>query len=131
MNDPLDLNGVWYGRYDSRVEPQDNSFIALIEELGGALSGTISEPDGDGGIRRATISGRRTGQALYFVKQYSGLWTHAVQYSGRVDGEGLVVSGTWNLDWLTGGFEMQREKFSEEELEEDFEVEVVEPINLI
>ncbi|MES2988954.1 MAG: hypothetical protein V4808_13695 [Pseudomonadota bacterium] len=130
MNDPLDLTGVWYGRYDSREEPQDNGFIALIEEEGGGFTGSISEPDGAGGIRNATVAGRRTGQALFFTKQYSGRWSHAVRYSGRIDGEGVAVSGSWNLDGLTGSFDMQREKFSEEELEEDFEVEVTEPIGL-
>lgn len=130
MNDPLDLTGVWYGRYVSRVDPQENSFIAVIEEFGNAFTGTISEPDdgGESGIRRATIAGRRTGQALYFVKQYSGRWDHAVRYAGRIDGEGRMVSGSWSVDWLTGAFDMQREKFDVEELEEDMGAEIVEPV---
>ena len=130
MSDPLDLSGVWYGRYVSRVDAQDNSFIAVIEEAAGAFTGTISEPDdgGGGGIRHATLSGRRTGQALYFVKQYSGRWDHAVRYSGRIDAEGRVVDGSWSVDWLSGGFDMQREKFDAAELEEEVSDEIVEPV---
>lgn len=123
MNDPLDLSGVWYGRYISRVDAQENGFIAVIEEVGGAFSGTITEPDdeGGGGIRRAIVSGQRTGQALYFTKQYVGRWDHAVRYSGRIDGEGTRANGTWNVDWLVGTFTMEREKFSVEALEAEEE----------
>ena len=131
MNDPLDMSGVWYGRYHSRMEPQDNSFIALIEEAAGGFAGTISEPDGSGGIRGATALGRRTGQALYFIKQYKGRWNHAVRYSGRIDGEGKIVSGSWNLDGLVGSFEMQREIFYEDELEDDLSQDIVEPVSLL
>lgn len=132
MSDPLDLTGVWYGRYVSRVDAQENSFIALIEEVGGAFTGVITEPDDEGGgsVRRATISGQRTGQALYFTKQYSGRWNHAVRYAGRIDSAGKAVDGGWNVDWLSGGFDMEREKFSVEELEEELEEEIVEPVSL-
>jgi len=123
MTDPCDMSGVWYGRYASRAEPQENSFIAVLEEApGGGFTGTISEPDGGGGIRRALVNGQRTGMAIYFVKQYTGRWDHKVNYSGRIDGEGVTASGGWNLDWLWGNFDMQREKFRVEELEDDIEV---------
>ncbi|HEX8300181.1 hypothetical protein [Sphingomonas sp.] len=123
MSDPHDLSGVWYGRYVSRSDPQENSFIAMIEESAGAFTGTITEPDdeGHGGIRRASIAGRRTGQALFFVKQYSGRWKHAVRYSGRIDGQGKQVDGSWSVDWLVGNFSMEREQFSTEELEAEEE----------
>ena len=37
-------------------------------------------------------------------------------------GEGVAASGDWNLDWLWGNFDMQREKFRVEELEDEIEV---------
>lgn len=127
MSDSLDLTGVWYGRYASSWE--ENGFIAVLDEIAGAFTGTISEPndEGEGGIRHATVAGRRTGQALFFVKQYTGRWTHAVHYAGRIDSEGTEVTGSWNLFGVTGGFDMQREKFSEEELEAEEEAEILIP----
>ena len=118
MNEPADMSGVWYGRYASRALPQENSFIAVLEESAGSFTGTITEPDGGGGVRRALVKGQRTGLALYFVKQYVGSWDHSVNYSGRSDEEGLTAAGGWNLEWLWGSFEMQRERFTVEELED-------------
>lgn len=130
MSDPRDLTGVWYGRYVSRSDTQDNGFIAVLEESGGAVSGSITEPDdgggGSGGIRRATVIGRRDGSTVQFLKQYqgSGGWFHGVRYGGRVDEEGTEVAGSWKVDWVTGSFTMQREKFSSEALEAEREEEL-------
>ena len=121
MSESRDLTGVWYGRYVSHVDEQDSGFIAVIEESGGVFSGTVSEPEYGGGVRRATVAGRRSGAHVRFVKQYHGRWTHAVLYDGIVDDQGTEVSGAWRVDWLEGGFSMQREKFSAEELEADIE----------
>lgn len=118
MSDPRDLSGVWYGRYVSSVDGQDNGFIALLEETGGVFSGSISERDGQGGLRSATVAGRRSGARIQFVKQYRGDWNHAVFYEGSVDDRGTEASGNWKVDWVHGGFSMQREKFSADELEE-------------
>lgn len=120
MSDPRDVSGVWYGRYVSDFD--SNSFIAVLEEAGGVFSGSISEPDGYGGIRNASVAGRRNGGLIQLVKQYRGHWNHAVFYEGQVDEQGVAASGIWRLDsGTTGGFDMQREKFSAEELEQDQE----------
>lgn len=130
MSDPRDLTGVWYGRYVSRSDAQDNSFIAVLEEEGGGFTGTITEPDqggaGAGGIRRASVSGRRDGTSVQFLKQYqgSGGWFHAVRYAGRVDDEGTEVTGSWKVDWISGSFTMQREKFAIEVFEAEREEEL-------
>ncbi|MEP9357219.1 hypothetical protein [Sphingomonas sp. KR3-1] len=121
MSDPREMSGVWYGRYVSRGGQQDNGFIAVLEEAGGVFSGTISEPDGQGGVRRATVAGRRSGTRIQFVKQYHGRWNHAVFYEGGVDEQGTQASGNWKVETLVGGFSMQREKFSIEELEAEEE----------
>lgn len=128
MADPRDVTGVWYGRYLGDLDPQDNSFIAVLEESGGEVGGTITEPDDSGqfDIRRATVSGRRNGAGLRFIKQYDGRggWDHKVFYAGSIDDQGTVVNGTWRVDWLRGRFTMQREKFVEEEIEQEDEVEL-------
>lgn len=128
MNDPRDLTGVWYGRYLGGF--QENSFIAVLEDGGGGFSGTITEPAPDmgGGIRRASVDGSRSGASVGFTKQYHGRWNHAVNYSGQIDDAGTTITGRWQVDWVTGTFVMEREKFSAEELEEEEDVEVVVPV---
>ncbi|TGX49639.1 hypothetical protein E5A73_19195 [Sphingomonas gei] len=128
MSDPQDVSGVWYGHYAAYAGHEDNGFIALLEEITGSVTGTITEPDEAGGtIRRATVTGQRDGANLRFTKQYdgSGGWTHAVRYSGAVDADGTLVMGSWVVEGLTGAFDMTREKFDAEALEEEEAVEVV------
>lgn len=124
MSDPQDVSGVWYGRYAADLGHEDNGFIALLEELNGGVTGSISEPDGDTGIRRATVTGRRNGASLDFTKQYDGGggWTHSVAYSGHVDPAGTLVMGSWIVEGLTGAFDMMREKFDAEALEDEAEI---------
>jgi len=121
MSDPQDLSGVWYGSYAADSREEANSFIAVLEETHGAVTGTITEPDDQGraDLRRASVAGQRGGATLRFVKQYDGRggWSHAVTYTGQVDGEGTEVAGRWTVDGLTGSFAMRREKLSAEELE--------------
>lgn len=124
MSDPRDVSGVWYGRYVSCDDHQDNGFIAVLEESGGVFSGSITEPDGQGGIRRASVAGRRSGAMLQFTKQYRGRWNHAVLYEGQIDDRGAEATGNWKVDAAHGGFSMQREKFSAEELEDEIEEEL-------
>jgi hypothetical protein len=128
MSDPQNVSGVWYGRYAADHGHEDNGFIALLEEHHGAVTGTITEPDtGVGGIRRATVRGQRDGASLRFTKQYDGTggWTHSVRYSGSVDAEGTLVMGSWLVDGVSGAFDMTREKFDAEALEDEQEVELL------
>lgn len=127
MSDPQDVSGVWYGRYAADHGYEDNGFIALLEELHGSVTGSISEPDDGGGIRRATVTGRRNGASLDFTKHYdgSGGWTHSVAYSGHVDPAGTLVMGSWIVEGLTGAFDMTREKFDAEALEDADEMGIV------
>ncbi|MEN3747524.1 hypothetical protein TPR58_10115 [Sphingomonas sp. HF-S3] len=131
MSDKRDLTGVWYGRYTGDYE--DNGFIALLNEQGGAVDGSVSERDPNGivDIRRASVSGTRDGTAVRFVKQYdgSGGFDHAVFYSGMIDGDGTEVSGRWQIDrYNSGGFVMTRESFTADELAEEREAELDAPV---
>jgi len=119
------VSGVWYGRWSSNdpfIYP--NSFIAVLEEVAGAVDGSISETDPQGGEPlRATVSGGRSGTQIHWIKQYDGgRLTHAVYYAGTVNEDATEISGAWRIDQWTGGFAMRREKFSIEELEEDREI---------
>jgi hypothetical protein len=120
------LTGVWYGRYSAVTHHEINSFIAVIDDWSGTLVGAITEPEDIGfdGIRRATVSGRRSGAQVDFVKQYDGaVYDHAVHYSGTVNDDATEIGGSWEVPGSgRGGFVMTREKFTVEELEGEIEV---------
>lgn len=129
-DDPQNIGGVWYGRYDGLGHAQTNNFMAHLTDDGGAISGTITEPDTSGAhdVRRAFVSGTRNGAGLSFVKQYDGgALAHAVRYSGGINTDATEISGTWVIVRTHGIFTMRREKFSEIDLEAEDELEVVGP----
>ena len=128
MNDPRDATGVWYGRYFATGwDVPENSFIAHLEEIGGAVDGTITEPDDTGRseIRCAFVSGSRSLDTLAFTKQYdpAGPLAHSVAYTGRISEDGTEVTGDWRFSGYHGSFVMNREIFRAEELDEEAEVE--------
>jgi len=126
--DQQDVTGVWYGRYEADQWDETNGFIAVLEELAGAVTGVITERDSDGSgrIRRALVSGHRDGATLIFIKQYDGTGghDHALDYAGRIDAEGLEVTGKWAQLISSGNFTMEREKFTEDALEAEEEAEL-------
>lgn len=118
--DPLDLTGMWHGTYTYPAnEGPATPFLATIDDSAGSLSGSIIEPDtlfGQGTLE-AVIAGHRSGAALDFVKSYVGGlvgYEHAVDYVGRVSGDGLLVTGVWSLLEFDGSFEMERDAAAEE-----------------
>jgi hypothetical protein len=120
-----DVSGVWYGRWNSTdPDVRPGSFIAVLEETGGAVDGSVSEPDPDGGAPiNAAISGGRSGAQIHWIKQYDGRkLAHAVYYAGMVNADATEIGGGWRLEVWSGSFTMQREKFSIEELEDDREI---------
>ena len=121
MSAPHDVGGVWYGRWTARdpaVAP--GSFIALLTEVGGAITGETSERDEvGGGINGADVIGRRTGSTVRFIKHYArGRLSHAVRYDGVLDSSGTKIAGEWSLAGYRGGFTMEREIFAGLEDEE-------------
>jgi len=128
MSDPRDTTGVWYGRYFATAwDVPENSFIAHLEEAGGSVTGTITEPDDSGlaDIRRAFVTGTRDGHLLNFNKQYdpAGPLAHSVAYRGRISDDGTEVTGEWRFSGYHGSFVMNREIFRAEELDEEAAVD--------
>lgn len=128
MNDPQDVTGVWYGRYfASSAGVEENSFIAHLDETGGEVSGTITEPDTTGmeEVRRAFVDGDRIASRLRFMKQYdpAGPLAHSVAYAGTISDDGTEVTGEWRFSGYHGSFVMNRERFHAEELDEEAAVD--------
>jgi hypothetical protein len=119
----INLSGLWLGSfsYPSGGGPT-TPFLAKIEDDAGALSGSTIEPNtmGSGSDQlQALISGSRSASAVDFTKMYDGESdaAHAVDYVGRLSGDGNTISGVWSLAQTDGTFEMHREAVWEEEAE--------------
>lgn len=123
-NDPMNLTGAWFGGFSYLGVPKDDvSFIASLEEVAGLVSGTTSEPNtiGDTTMHlNAIVRGSREGAEVSFTKMYDGESdaAHAVNYAGTVNAEGTRVTGFWQLEDWSGGFEMNRTQVQKEEIEE-------------
>ena len=127
------LSGAWSGayRYLGDIGPE-TVFNVRIEEVGGAFTGAVQEPNvlkrGSGSIVTAEIEGVRTAQTIAFTKFYngSGGMSHAVRYEGeanaaltRIDGRWTIprgVSGTFFMEREDEGAEAQAEALAEEQL---------------
>ena len=126
---PPDISGLWMGHYDY-PSPQMGSptpFLARIDDFDGALSGTIIEPNTIGPSSdslEAILSGSRTGNSVDFTKVYDGASdaAHAVDYVGRLSGDGNTITGVWSLAEFDGSFEMHREAVWEERAGKEAEV---------
>ena len=127
MTAKANISGLWMGSY-SYPFGAAVPFLAKIEDAGGALSGSIIEPNTMGvssDSLEAIVSGSRHGSAVDFTKAYDGASdaAHAVDYVGRLSGDGNSIAGVWSLADADGTFEMHREAVWEEA--EGRETEVV------
>lgn len=111
------LSGSWSGAYQYRANAgPETVFNVQIEEVGGAFTGTLQEPNqlgrGSETVVTADIEGTRTGQSVSFVKFYdgSGGMDHAIRYEGTVDAELTRIEGRWQIprNW-SGTFFMVRD----------------------
>lgn len=128
MADPLNISGLWMGSfaYPGGAGPT-TPFLANISDSDGALSGSIVEPNHMGPSSdsvEAVLSGSRLGRSVDFTKVYDGASdaAHAVDYVGRLSGDGSTITGVWSLADLDGSFEMHREAVWEEAVGQEAEV---------
>lgn len=127
MSGKANISGLWLGHY-AYAFGGSVPFLARLEDEDGALSGTMIEPNTMGRSSdslEALLSGSRHGTAVDFTKAYDGASdaAHAVDYVGRLSGDGNTISGVWSLGDADGTFEMHREAVWEEA--EGREAEVV------
>lgn len=115
------LTGSWSGAYRyPRDAGPETVFNVQIEEVGGAFTGAMQEPNlmhpGHGPVANAEIEGTRSGSAVSFVKFYngSGGMAHAVRYDGEVNDNLTRITGAWTIPnvW-SGTFFMERDDFGE------------------
>ena len=128
MAGAANISGLWMGSYSypGGIGPT-TPFLAKIEDHDGALSGSIVEPNLQGHLSDsldAVIRGTRQGTAVDFTKVYDGAsdYAHAIDYVGRLSGDGNTIRGVWSLADLDGSFEMHREAVWEEKAGEKAEV---------
>jgi hypothetical protein len=114
------MTGLWEGTYAyPGHQGPTTPFVARIAEEGGALTGSILEPNTIGFSSeelQSALNGAREGEAVDFIKTYDGASdaAHAVDYVGRLSPDGNLVTGVWSLAEFDGTFEMRREATWEE-----------------
>ena len=126
MTARANISGLWMGRY-SYAFGAAVPFLARIEDVNGALSGTIIEPNTMGRSSdslEAILSGSRHGDAVDFTKAYDGASdaAHAVDYVGCLSADGDTIAGVWSLADADGAFQMHREAVWEEAEGQEAEV---------
>ncbi|HEX8223606.1 MAG TPA: hypothetical protein VF605_07300 [Allosphingosinicella sp.] len=133
MNAPadLDLSGRWTGMFNYPGPFPPVGFEAELRDLGGSITGTVSEPDedpyGTGGTLHAVVEGSRQGSAVTFSKMYDDAerMPEPVFYSGTIQPDGNEISGRWEIagQW-SGTFLMVRHPGAAEAAEEEAGEEV-------
>jgi hypothetical protein len=105
----FDLSGRWTGIFNYPQFHPPNGFEAVLTDLDGAITGTVSErdddPNGLGGTLRSIVEGRRQGSAVTFTKMYEDVerMPDAVFYSGTIQPDGNEVSGRWEIPGAWAG----------------------------
>ncbi|MGZ3651438.1 MAG: hypothetical protein ACXVB9_02360 [Bdellovibrionota bacterium] len=114
------LEGIWTGSYSYGEGKNVEFTLHVCRDSGGALRGSISEPNtfGDKGVDelRAVVTGAESGGHLSFLKTYDGTGgaKHSVNYEGEL--AGAHVSGKWNIPPnASGAFEMTKKEASRAE----------------
>ena len=109
------VTGIWRGLYSYAFPCQPVSFVAILLETAGVISGTTCEPSVSGdhdGMLRAGVTGRLRGSTVSFVKTYDGTggWDHAVDYDGTLSEDETEIEGRWTIAGAgSGTFLMIRE----------------------
>ncbi len=97
------LTGVWDGFYTYERRARAVVFGATLIETPSWLTGSTHEicsvGINKGSLLCATVDGRRSGNALAFLKSYDGSDPNygAVHYFGEVSEDGLEIEGIWRI----------------------------------
>jgi len=132
MTAQVSLTGAWSGayRYPGDRFPE-TVFEAVIEERGGAFTGSTKEPNilrpWLDAVITADIDGHRSGQNVSFTKimDGSGGMRHAIIYEGLADAELTRIEGRWSIprEW-SGSFFMVRDSRAAAKAAKEASIEV-------
>lgn len=120
----FDLSGDWTGMFNYPGPFPPVGFEAELRDLGGSITGTVSEPDetpyGTTGTLQAIVEGSRQGSGVTFTKMYADAerMPEPVFYSGTIQPDGNEISGHWEIPghW-SGTFLMIRDPGAAESVE--------------
>jgi len=106
-------------------------FEAELRELGGSITGMVSEPDetpdATGGVLHAIVEGSRLASDVTFTKIYEDAerMPEPVFYTGTIEPDGNEINGRWEIPghW-SGTFLMIRNSGAAEAAEEEVGEEV-------
>ncbi len=117
MGERQDMNGLWSGWFDYTGFSDPVPFTAWFDDVGGALSGTILEPNSFAEDMledlEAEIAGERGGLIVSFEKTYcQGQGAHGlpILYEGEADIDFETVIGKWRF--YQGGYGSGRFRLS-------------------
>lgn len=122
-----DLTGVWDGQFSYPRSYEPTSFTCVLLDIGGALSGTVTEHSNNGPTKgqtlNATILGSRRDSAVSFTKSYPPRTTNhgkPVLYAGTLSLDGFEIEGEWTVPggW-SGKFLMIRSEPDAEMVEDE------------
>lgn len=96
------LTGPWKGRFDYDKGGKPVAFELELVDMGGNLSGQITEPNtikgAKGDTLMATIEGCHDGGTIRFVKYYSGLdQGDDPAYEGQLNATCTRAAGRWTF----------------------------------
>ena len=127
-----DLTGVWDGQFSYPRSYEPTNFTCVLLDIGGALSGSVTEHSNNGPTKgqtlNATLLGARHDSEVQFTKVYpAGVAAHgqSVLYVGTLSLDGFEIEGEWTVpgSW-SGRFLMIRSEPEAEAVEDREAAEV-------
>jgi hypothetical protein len=126
-----DLSGRWDGIFNYPGGHGSNTFVAVLRDSGGLLTGETSEPSDEWSDHDTTLiawlEGRHDGASVTFVKAYDdpNRADYTVSYRGSVSPDGNEINGIWDIPGIWSGIFIMIRPLGEAET---VELEVAEPV---
>src|SRR5215469_3642191 len=97
-----DLTGVWDGQFSYPRRYQPTNFTCVLLDIGGAISGSVTELSNNGPTKgqtlTASLQGTRHESDIRFIKLYPAQTAEhgkPVSYVGTLSLDGFEIEGEW------------------------------------